>query len=70
MSSYEDSLDDIEYLRAKWMFDGAKTLDGVIERLHNQIKYIEHLKEEGWELIAEVNDDYGPMRQNPSLPNK
>lgn len=65
-SSYDDSLDDIEYIRAKWTYDGARTLDEVIDRLHAQIEYIKSLKTEGWELIDEVSDDYGPMRKaNP-----
>lgn len=55
--------DDIEYLRAKWMFDGAKTLDEVIQKLRQHIEHIEELKREGWELIGEVQDDYGPMVQ-------
>lgn len=65
-SSYDDSLDDIEYIRAKWTYDGARTLDEVIDRLHAQIEYVKSLQKDGWELIDEVNDDYGPMRKaNP-----
>lgn len=60
--------DDIQYLRAKWMFDGAKTLDEVIEKLKDQIEYIKKLKEDGWELTDAVSDDYGPMVQQRRVP--
>ena len=65
--SESEETDDIEYLRAKWIFDGAKTLDEVIDKLKNQIEYITQLKESGWELIDEVKDDYGPMQQRRGL---
>lgn len=50
-------------IRAKWTMDSAKTLDECIERLQNYIKYLAELKEEGWELINPVDDDYGFLRK-------
>lgn len=61
--SYEEEEDDSEIIRAKWLYDGCKTLDEIIERLEGQIEYINKLKSENWELIDKVNDDYGFMRQ-------
>lgn len=63
----EDERDNIQYLRAKWMFDGAKTLDEVIQKLNEHIEYIEQLKRDGWELIDKVSDDYGPMVQKTAV---
>jgi hypothetical protein len=53
-------------IRAKWTMDSAKTLDECIEKLQNYIKYLGALKEEGWELINAVDDDYGFLRKRQS----
>lgn len=58
---WDEENEDI--IRAKWIFDGAKTLDEVIDRLKDQIEVIKKLKEDGWELIDEVADDYGIIRK-------
>lgn len=50
-------------IRAKWMFDGAKTIDECIEKCLKYIEYLKDLKYEGWELESEVNDDYGHIRR-------
>lgn len=60
----EEEEDDSEIIRAKWLFDGCGTMDEIITRLEDQIEYIKKLKNDGWELIQPVNDDYGFMRQN------
>lgn len=64
-TSDEDYTDDEneEIIRAKWIFDGAKTLDEVIDRLKDQIEIIKKMKEDGWELVGEVTDDYGIIRK-------
>lgn len=51
-------------LRAKWMFDGAGTIDECIELCKAQIKYLQELKDEGWELTDSVHDDYGYLRKD------
>ncbi len=53
-------------IRAKWTMDSAKTLDECIERLHAYIQYLGELKEQGWELIGAVDDDYGFLRKHES----
>lgn len=58
---YDDENSSI--IRAKWIFDGAETLDDVIECLKQEIEHIKKLKEEGWELTQPVNDDYGFIKQ-------
>lgn len=50
-------------IRAKWMFDGAKTIDECIEKCLKYIEFLKDLKYEGWELECEVNDDYGHIRR-------
>jgi hypothetical protein len=55
---------NVEYIRAKWTYDGARNLNEIIDKLNDQIEYIKKLKEDGWELIAPVNDDYGPMKKS------
>lgn len=50
-------------LRAKWCIDGANNLDEVIQKLHDFIAYVQGLKDEGYELIDTVNDDYGFCRK-------
>lgn len=67
-SSVLSSDSDTEILRAKWMFDGAKTLDEVITCLEKQIEYIKALQEDGWELTGPVDDDYGFMKQKQEDP--
>lgn len=59
----EEDDDDEDIIRMKWIADGSKTLDDVIEKLREQIKFIEGLKEAGWELVREMDDDYGFIKQ-------
>jgi hypothetical protein len=46
-------------LRAKWCMDGSKSLDECVSKLEEFIAYIKELKEEGFELREELDDDYG-----------
>ena len=46
-------------IRAKWSIDDASSIDEAIEKLQNFIKYLNSLKEEGWEFRDPVSDDYG-----------
>ncbi len=59
----EYDAEDEEIIRMKWIADGSRTLDDVIEKLREQIKFIEGLKEEGWELVRVMVDDYGFIKQ-------
>ena len=60
-----DEYEDDETIRCKWVGDGSKTLDELIERLNGFAEYVRHLKQEGWELIETMDDDWGFIRQNP-----
>ena len=46
-------------VRAKWMMDGAKTLAEARECLQAGISWLQSLEDDGWELISEINDDWG-----------
>jgi hypothetical protein len=60
---YDDDWDEnVQTIRGKFMFENAKTLDEVIEMIENFKQYVLELKDEGWELIEEVTDDYGHIR--------
>ena len=60
----EDSEDfDAPILRAKWMFDGAATVDECIDKCNAFIEYLKSLKSDGWELLSPVADDYGFMKR-------
>ena len=56
----EDDLDDENksILRGKWLYDGSKTIDDMIECLEKEIKFLVDLKNDGWFLTEEVVDDY------------
>lgn len=60
-SEYDE--ENQEIIRGKWMLDGCKTLDEVIERLEIVKQSIKEMKEEGWELEDKIDDDYGFMRR-------
>jgi hypothetical protein len=59
----EDEDVEEEIIRGKWCMDGAKTIDEAIEKLNEMIEYLNELKLEGWELIDEIDDDYGFLRK-------
>lgn len=52
-------------LRGKWIYDGSKTIDEMIECLHREIKLLTDLKNDGWSLSHEVNDDYAFITREP-----
>lgn len=58
-----DPFETAEIIRAKWIFDGCKTLDEIVERLEGQIERFKQLKANGWELMHEIDDDYGYIKQ-------
>lgn len=50
-------------LRGKWIFDDASTIDEAIECLDIFKRYLQHLKQNGYELLGAVEDDYGFLRR-------
>ena len=58
-SEVEDDFENSVLIRAKWSLDGSKTINDIIEKLYEQIEYFKKMKEDGYELIDEINDDYG-----------
>ena len=60
MNEEEDEvIDEPEIIRAKWVMDGAKTLQEAAEMLRYESGRLLELAEQGWELIQPVEDDYG-----------
>lgn len=70
-SGYEASeeSEELEIIRAKWLYDDCASLDEIIERLKQEIEHIKQLQRDGWELVDPVSDDYGYMRQNKNSQN-
>ena len=60
-------------IRAKWSFDGAKTLAEAAQRLRNYAGALDGLAALGFELRDEIVDDYGfigrPNDGGPSDPD-
>jgi hypothetical protein len=59
----EDIYENAICIRAKWLYDGCKTIDDIIERLKAEVEYYEKLKSDNYELIDEVQDDYGYLKK-------
>lgn len=62
-SGSESNEENVEFIRCKWQGDGAKTLDELIEKMRSFIEYIEILKEDGWELVSPMDDDWGHLER-------
>lgn len=50
-----------DIIRAKWAFDGAKTLEEAAQMLEKYAAGLRKAAEDGWELTGEIYDDYGIM---------
>ena len=61
LKAYLDQYADLReiLIRAKWTFDGAKTLAEAAQRLRDYADDLEGLAELGFELRDEIVDDYG-----------
>lgn len=57
-----------ETIRCKWVADGSRTLDEVIEKLEDFIETIRNHQRLGYELVAEMTDDYGHMWRHDRAP--
>ena len=57
-----DRADDLT-IRAKWSLDGCNSISEIVARLESQKQYYLKLQQEGWEVVSEVSDDWGSMRQ-------
>lgn len=67
-SYFDTRVEDVDMentltVRAKWILDGASSIDEIIGKLENEIKYYQHLKTEGWEVDGKVDDDWGFLIQ-------
>ena len=52
-------------VRGKWVFDGCKSIDEMVEALKEKIAYIEQLKKDGWEVQEVIYDDYAFLYRTP-----
>ena len=62
-STEEESDDEFDeestcILRGKWVYDGSKTIDEMINALQKEIDLLSDLKSDGWTLVKEVHDDH------------
>lgn len=64
---FEPDFENEITIRAKWIIDGADTLDQAIAQIHRYADYLAGLKEEGWELAGMIGDDYGHLNAPPSV---
>ena len=57
----DEEIDDDNHdtIRAKWSYDGCRTLQEVIEKLELLKNYFKDLIDNGWELESPVEDDWG-----------
>lgn len=55
--------ENTETIRAKSIYDGCKNIDEIVRRLNSEIEKFCNLKNQGWELIDVVEDDYGHIRK-------
>jgi hypothetical protein len=46
---------------ARYLYDGCKTVDGMVKALREEIEKLLELKAAGWELVATVANDKGVM---------
>lgn len=62
--SEEDALERgqaLEYVRGKWLFDGARTLGELVDRLLDQVERLRRLGRMGYRLVEQVRDDHGAL---------
>jgi hypothetical protein len=67
----EDPLDELndeepEIIRAKWMIDGAATLEEAAVLAEGFARELRGLAAGGWQLRAPVEDDYGFLARDPA----
>ena len=60
----EDSDEDIEIVRGKWIIDGCSNLAETIASAQEFVNYLLDLREQGYELTGPVEDDYGILEKN------
>jgi hypothetical protein len=58
----DDATED-DSIRAKWMLDGATTLEEAALLTEEAAKALRALAAAGWELAEPVEDDYGFLRR-------
>lgn len=62
--SDEEDLDDDEnacILRGKWIYDGSKTIDEMVQSLEREIVLLRDLERDGWKVLDVVDDDYARL---------
>lgn len=50
-------------IRAKWSMDGAKTLSEAAKALRDYADELLKLERQGWQLVSEINEDYGHIEK-------
>jgi hypothetical protein len=62
--SADDFPADGEIIRAKWLMDGAATLEDAAARAEEFAAYLRTLAAAGYGLYSPIEDDYGFLRKN------
>ena len=66
---FEEDFENETLIRAKWIMDGASTLDQAIAQVRGFANYLARLKTEGWVLKGPVDDGYGYLYPAPTYAN-
>jgi len=59
--SDDDGSDDV--VRARWVMDGARTLEQAARKLEAFAQELRELEDSGWQLTAPIENDHGVIRQ-------
>jgi hypothetical protein len=59
--SEDEESDDV--IRARWVMDGARTLEQAARKLEAFAQELRELEESGWQLTSPVENDHGVIRQ-------
>lgn len=51
-------------IRGKWVFNGAETIDEMIEKLEERKEHLKELQEDGFTLQNQVEDDYAILTRD------
>jgi hypothetical protein len=67
-SHFDTRVEDVDMektltVRAKWILDGASTIDEVIAKLEAEIEHYKRMKADRWELEGKIDDDWGFLVQ-------
>ena len=60
---WDNEIEDLEIIRAKWIMDGATTLQEAREKVLAFATYLDEMDKEGYILVDTIDDDYGFVKK-------